>query len=381
MIFFMHIPLSKPHYVGKENEYIAQALEERHLLGDGPMTKRVHEWMKKHLQVAGAYFTPSGTASLEMCAFLANLKPGDEVIMPSYTFVSTANAVVLRGATPVFVDIRGDTQNIDETLIEAAISSKTKGIFAVHYAGVGCEMESILQIAKKYNLFVLEDAAQGVGATYKNKPLGAIGDFGAFSFHGTKNITCGEGGATLVRDQEHVNHAEIIRDKGTNRGQFFRGEVDKYTWVGPGSSYLNNEIAAAFLLAQLESVDQITAERIKIWETYHKNLHELELREVLKRPTIPATCKHNAHIYYILLRNDSAHETFTSYMKSKKISALSHYVPLHNSPYGAKVGKTSGVLKNTERAHETLIRLPIWNGIEPVQMQVIEAIHEWFKKQ
>lgn len=377
----MSIPFWRPYYTGKEKEYLMQALEERHLIGDGPMTKRVHNWFTNSLSVAGAFFTPSGTASLEMCAILANIQPGDEVIMPSYTFVSTANAVVLRGGVPVFVDIRGDTQNIDETLIEAAITNKTKAICVVHYAGVACEMEEILAIAKKYNLYVIEDAAQGISATYKEKPLGCIGHFGVFSFHGTKNITCGEGGLTLVRDSKHVERAEICREKGTNRSQFFRGEVDKYTWIDLGSSYLNNEIAAAFLLAQLEAVDQITSERIKIWESYHKNLHFLELREVLKRPHIPTGCKHNGHIYYVKLRNDHARASFTKFMKEKKIAALSHFVPLHSSPAGQEYGRSSVELKNTQNTHETLVRLPIWNGIETVQNQVIEAIHDWAKEQ
>ncbi|NCC45135.1 MAG: dTDP-4-amino-4,6-dideoxygalactose transaminase, partial [Clostridia bacterium] len=295
---------NRPPFLGKETEYIREAVEKNRMIcGDGPFTKKCSAWMREKLGTKEVLLTTSCTHALEMAAFLADIQPGDEVIMPSYTFVSTADAFVLRGATCVFVDIRPDTMNIDETKIEAAITEKTKAIVPVHYAGVACAMDEIMALAKKYNLKVIEDAAQGVNAYYKGKALGTIGDFGCYSFHETKNYSMGEGGAILFQDEKYLEPAEILREKGTNRSKFFRGEIDKYTWVDLGSSYLINEMTAAFLWAQLEEAEDIISKRLHIWNTYHSELESLEAEGKLKRPTIPDECKHNGHIYYILLES------------------------------------------------------------------------------
>jgi dTDP-4-amino-4,6-dideoxygalactose transaminase len=309
-----------------------------------------------------------------MAAILADLQPGDEVIMPSYTFVSTANAFVLRGAVPVFVDIRPDTLNIDETKIEAAITQKTKVIVPVHYAGVGCEMDTIMAIARRYNLVVIEDAAQGVMASYKGRPLGSIGHMGALSFHETKNIISGEGGALLVNAPNLAERAEIIREKGTNRSQFFRGQVDKYTWVDLGSSFLPGELIAAFLWAQMEEADAITSRRLGIWNTYHQWFAEAERNNLLRRPIIPQHCNHNAHMYYLLLPNLEIRTRFIMELKESGIHSVFHYVPLHAAPEGCKVGRVNGGMKNTHQLSDRLVRLPLWLGLEDRQPEVIQNV-------
>lgn len=372
----MQIPFNRPHMTGRELFYIAQANFQGQLSGDGPFTKNCHHWFERHLGTAKALLTHSCTAALEMQSLLLDIQPGDEVIMPSYTFVSTANAVVLRGGVPVFVDIREDTLNIDECLIESAITSKTKAIAPVHYAGVACEMDTIMDIAHRHNLHVIEDAAQGLMSTYKGTPLGTIGDLGALSFHETKNIISGEGGALLVNNPELALRAEIIREKGTDRSRYFRGEVDKYTWQEVGSSYLPGEIIAAFLWAQLEEAESITANRMASWERYHALLAPLEQRDVLCRPFIPAECTHNAHMYYILLSEHFDRETVLARLKENNIHAVFHYVPLHSSPAGLKYGRTSGNLIVTDKQSSRLIRLPLWHSIsEQDQQHVVNILH------
>lgn len=349
---------------GKELWYISQAHNNKQLSGDGPFTKKCHNVLLKLKQTQKALLTHSCTAALEMSAILSEIQPGDEVIMPSYTFVSTANAFVLRGAVPVFVDIRPDTLNIDETLIEQSITTKTKAIVPVHYAGVACEMDTILEIAKRYNLLVIEDAAQSIRAFYKNKPLGSIGDMGTLSFHETKNITSGEGGALLINNERFLDRAEIIREKGTNRSKFSRGQVDKYTWVDIGSSYLPGEIIAAFLLAQLEEVDSITEKRLHIWNLYHELLKPLEEKGILRRPVVPTHCKHNAHMYYILLNSEENRDSLMNHFKNNDIISVFHYVPLHSSPAGKKYGRISGNMEVTDRVSSCLLRLPLFREME-----------------
>lgn len=368
------IPFNKPYMTGKELWYIAQAHTKGHLAGDGYFTKLCSSWLEARTGSAKALLTHSCTAALEMAAILADLKPGDEVIMPSYTFVSTANAFVLRGAVPVFVDIRPDTLNIDETLIEAAITEKTRAIVPVHYAGVGCEMDVIMDIARRHNLLVIEDAAQAVMASYKGRALGSIGHIGALSFHETKNIISGEGGALLVNDSELAERAEIIREKGTNRSQFFRGHVDKYTWVDLGSSYLPSELVAAFLWAQMEEADSITQRRLALWDTYHQRLAAAEAAGWCRRPIIPAACCHNAHMYYLLLGDLEARAEFIARLKAKDIHTVFHYVPLHSAPAGRRLGRSHGVLSNTDRVSDSLVRLPLWIGLEEAQTEVVRCI-------
>ncbi len=372
----MKIPFNKPHMTGKELWYIAQAHALGHLAGDGSFTKKCHGWLENRTGTRKALLTHSCTAALEMAALMADLHPGDEVIMPSYTFVSTANAFVLRGATPVFVDIRPDTMNIDETRIEAAITDRTRAIVPVHYAGVGCEMDAIMAIAQTHNLLVIEDAAQGVMSTYKGRPLGSIGHMGAFSFHETKNVISGEGGALLVNDARLVERAEIIREKGTNRSQFFRGQVDKYTWVDIGSSYLPGELIAAFLWAQMEEADAITQQRLALWSTYHQWLATPEAEGRLRRPVIPAHCAHNAHMYYILLPDLEARTRFIKRLKQADIQTVFHYVPLHSSPAGQRFGCICGDLAITNDLSNRLVRLPLWLGLEAYQADVIRQILE-----
>jgi dTDP-4-amino-4,6-dideoxygalactose transaminase len=354
------IPFNKPYMTGRELWYIAQAHTNGHLAGDGMFTRKCHSWLEESIGAHKALLTHSCTAALDMAAILAGIQPGDEVIMPSYTFVSTANAFVLRGGVPVFVDIRRDTLNIDETKIEAAITQRTRVIVPVHYAGVACEMDTIMNIAQRHNLLVIEDAAQGIMSTYKNKPLGSIGHMGAYSFHETKNIISGEGGALLINDEHFVERAEIIREKGTNRSQFFRGQVDKYTWVDIGSSYLPGEVIAAFLWAQMEEAEAITKRRLEVWEIYHKVLAPLESAGILRRPIVPPSCEHNAHMYYILLDSLEKRTEFIDKLKEKSINTVFHYVPLHNSPAGRKYGRVSGEMANTEELADRLVRLPLW---------------------
>ncbi len=359
----MKIPFNKPYMTGKELFYITEAHFNERLAGDGPFTKKCHAWLEEETGAQKALLTHSCTAALEIAAILANIQPGDEVIMPSYTFVSTANAFVLRGGVPVFVDIRSDTLNIDETKIEAAITPKTKAIVPVHYAGVACEMDAIMEIAKCYNLLVIEDAAQGVFANYKGKALGTIGHMGCYSFHETKNVISGEGGALLINDPNFMERAEIIREKGTNRSQFFRGQIDKYTWVDIGSSYLPGEVIAAFLWAQLENAGEITMGRLNIWEQYHLGLRELEGQGVLARPTVPSHCQHNAHMYYILLNSLDARTQLIQKLHKEEIYPVFHYVPLHSSPAGKKYGRANGEMKNTNDLSNRLLRLPLWLGL------------------
>ncbi len=372
----MHIPFNKPYMTGNELRYIAQAHADGHLAGDGQFTRQCSEWLERQIGCRRALLTHSCTGALEIAAILAGVGPGDEVIMPSYTFVSTANAFVLRGATPVFVDIRADTLNIDESKIEAAITPRTKAIVPVHYAGVACEMDSIMAIAERHGLIVIEDAAQGIMSTYKGRPLGAMGHMSALSFHETKNIISGEGGALLLNDARFCERAEIIREKGTNRSQFFRGQVDKYTWVDMGSSYLPSEIVAAFLWAQMERATDITDRRLAIWNTYHERLAERAAAGALRLPVVPAGCVHNAHMYYVVLPTLDARSDFIDKLKAHSINAVFHYVPLHSSPFGKEVGRAHGELKVTAEVGERLVRLPLWIGIEQYQRAVIARVVE-----
>ncbi len=371
------IPFNRPYAQDGEFRYIEQAISRSHLSGDGIFTKTCHAWLERKLFCMKAWLTHSCTAALEMAALLVDIEPGDEVIMPSYTFVSTANAFVLRGGVPVFVDIRPDTMNLDETKIEDAITSRTKAIVPIHYAGVGCEMDTIMDIAYRNNLFVIEDSAQGILSTYKNRPLGSIGHLGTLSFHETKNVTCGEGGALLVNEPRWIERAEIIREKGTNRSKFFRGEVDKYTWTDIGSSYLPSEITAAFLWAQLENEESITSRRMKIWDLYHKAFEGLEAHGLLRRPIIPEDCQHNAHMYYLLLPNLQERTKVMKYLKGCDIHAVFHYVPLHTSGAGEKYGRAHGNLIQTDKASDGLLRLPLWMGMSEKQViRVVDAVYE-----
>ncbi len=372
--FVMRIPFNKPYMTGKELEYIRQAHELGHLSGDGSFTKKCQAWLEKEIGCGKALLTHSCTAALEMAAILADVGPGDEVIMPSFTFVSTANAFVLRGATPVFVDIRPDTMNLDEERIEEAITSNTKAIVAVHYAGVACEMDTIMDIADRNDLIVIEDAAQGINAAYKNRSLGSIGGLGVLSFHETKNIMSGEGGALLINSDKMSERAEIIRDKGTNRSQFFRGQVDKYTWLDLGSSYLPSELIAAFLWAQMEIAGEILGRRLDIWNTYHAAFEALELEGKLRRPIATPNCTHNAHIYYLLLSDLDARTEFIARLGKIGVHAVFHYVPLHTSAMGKKVGRASGQLLQTEELSQRLVRLPLWLGMETYQNDIIDKI-------
>ncbi|MBB5506694.1 dTDP-4-amino-4,6-dideoxygalactose transaminase [Paraburkholderia atlantica] len=368
------IPFNQPHMGGKELFYIAQAHINGKLAGDGPYTKRCHTWLETTTGCDKVLLTHSCTAALEMAALLLDIQPGDEIIMPSYTFVSTANAFALRGGIPVFVDIREDTLNLDERLIEAAITPRTRAIVPVHYAGVACEMDTIMEIAQRHNLLVVEDAAQGVMATYKGRALGSIGDLGTYSFHETKNVISGEGGALLVNRPEYAEAAEIIREKGTNRSQFYRGQVDKYTWQSIGSSFLPGELIAAFLWAQLEEAEQITKTRLENWSRYHAMLEPFEAKGMLTRPVVPEHCQHNAHMYYVLVESLSERQRVLERLRQNGIDAVFHYVPLHSSPAGLRYGRTHGSLAVTESQANRLIRLPLWFGMtEDDQQQVTRA--------
>lgn len=367
------IPFNKPFMTGRELWYIAQAHTNGHLSGDGVFTKKCHSWIESNAGCKRALLTHSCTAALEMAALLIDLKPGDEVIMPSYTFVSTANAFAMRGAIPVFVDIRADTLNIDETLIEAAITPRTRAIVPVHYAGVACEMDTIMDIARRHNLIVIEDAAQGIMSTYKGRVLGTIGHMGAYSFHETKNIISGEGGALLVNTPEFAERAEIIREKGTNRSQFFRGQVDKYTWVDIGSSYLPGEVIAAFLWAQMEEAQNITARRLALWDRYHEALAPIEAAGKLRRPVVPVDCSHNAHMYYVLMDSLEHRTAVMARLKEQGINSVFHYVPLHSAPAGRALSRAHGSMRNTDILSERLLRLPFWVGLEDQFDRVISA--------
>ena len=369
-----HIPFNRPFLTGRELSYIAKAHEQGQLAGDGAFTRRCSDWLERTTGADRALLTHSCTAALEMSAILADIQPGDEVILPSFTFVSSANAFVVRGAVPVFVDIRNDTLNIDEALIEGAITARTKAIVVVHYAGVACEMEVICDIAARNGLLVIEDAAHALLSTYRGRPLGSIGDLGTLSFHETKNIISGEGGALLVNDARLFERAEIIREKGTDRSRFFRGLVDKYTWVDLGSSYLPGELIAAFLLAQMEEADSITSRRVAMWQRYHEALEPLESRGLARRPVVPDGCRHNGHMYYLMLPDLAARTRFIASLSDGDIQAVFHYVPLHSSPMGMRVARAASSLENTVRASERLVRLPLWVGLEEHQDRVIAAV-------
>ena len=376
----MQIPFNRPFMTGRELSNIAQAHANGHLSGDGPFTRYCHDWLARRTGAHKALLTHSCTAALEMAALLLDLKPGDEVIMPSFTFVSTANAFALRGAVPVFVDVRADTLNLDERLIEAAITPRTRAICVVHYAGVACEMDAIMAIAAKHGLAVVEDAAQAIFSTYRGRPLGTIGELGALSFHETKNIISGEGGALLVRDAEFAERAEIIREKGTNRSRFFRGQVDKYTWVDVGSSYLPGEITAAFLAAQVDEGEQITARRMALWDRYHVWAASHERDGLVRRPVVPAHCTHNAHMYYLLLPSLEARTAFIAGLRAEGIGAVFHYIPLHSAPEGTRCGRSSGDLPVTDSTSERLVRLPLWVGLDPHLDRVIETADRLLEK-
>lgn len=368
------IPFNKPFLTGKELQHISLAHGLGQLAGDGEYTKRCSTWLEQRTGCPKVLLTHSCTAALEMAAILADIQPGDEVIMPSYTFVSTANAFVLRGGVPVFVDIRIDTLNLDERLIESAITPKTRAIVPVHYAGVSCEMDTIMDIASRHGLFVIEDAAQGVMSTYKGKSLGSIGDIGCYSFHETKNIISGEGGALLINNPKLAERAEIIREKGTNRSNFYRGQVDKYTWVDIGSSYLPGELIAAFLWAQLEEAESITSKRLDLWHQYHKGFADLETLGRVRRPIVPNMTGHNGHIYYLLLPDLDQRTEFIKKMREFGVNTVFHYVPLHSSPYGARVGRNACNLTATQKVAEQLVRLPMWVGLNEHQEQVITVV-------
>lgn len=369
------VPLNKIYLTGKEMHYIAQANLSGQLAGDGPFTKQCQSWLQEKSGSHGALLTHSCTAALEMAALLLNIQPGDEIIMSSYTFVSTANAFVLRGGVPVFVDIRPDTLNLDEKLIEGAITARTRVVVPVHYAGVACEMNSINALARRYGLKVVEDAAQGIMATYCQKPLGGLGDLGAYSFHATKNVVSGEGGALLINDPELNSRADIIREKGTDRSRFFRGEVDKYTWQEVGSSFLPSELNAAFLWAQLQEAELITQQRLACWHYYHTTLAPLEEAGLLRRPTTPMECQPNGHIYYIILGEGSDPAKVLQNLRQNKIGAAPHYAPLHQSPGGIKYGMVHDKLAVTDMIAERLLRLPLWpDMLEEQQQRVVKVL-------
>ena len=373
----MNIPFNRPHMTGKELWYISQAHHQGMLAGDGSFTRQCHDWLEAQTGCCKAFLTHSCTAALEMAAILADIGPGDEVIMPSYTFVSTANAFVLRGGVPVFVDIHPDTLNLDETKIEAAITDKTKAVVPVHYAGVGCNMEAIMEIADRHKLLVIEDAAQGVMAKRNGRSLGSIGHMGTLSFHETKNVISGEGGALLINDERFVERAEIIREKGTNRSQFFRGQIDKYTWVDVGSSYLPGEVIAAFLLAQLENAEEITRRRLEIWQQYHTGFADLEAQGHVRRPILPVECQHNAHMYYLLLEDLNVRTTLMQYLKEKGVNTVFHYVPLHSSPAGRRYGRVSHELPVTDSVSNRLLRLPLFVDLEDAPM-IVDLVENFF---
>lgn len=371
----MQVPFNRPYLTGREAEYLAESLASGKWAGDGAFTKRCHEWLEAQLGCRRALLSHSCTAALEMTAILADVQPGDEVIMPSFTFVSTANAFVFRGAVPVFVDIRPDTLNLDETKIEAAITPHTKAIVVVHYAGVGCEMDAIMEIAERHQLLVIEDAAQALAATYRGRPLGAIGHLGTLSFHETKNLVCGEGGALLINEARFVHRAEIIREKGTNRSQFLLGQVDKYTWVDIGSSFLPSDLLAAVLWAQLEEAETITNRRHAVWKAYHTAFEALEASQRVRRPVVPVHCGHNAHMYYLLLRDIADRTRCIASLKEQGVQAAFHYVPLGDSPAGRKFGRNHGELRVTRDVSDRLVRLPLWAGLEDTVSGVITAVH------
>lgn len=373
-----NIPFNKPFIIGKELEYVAQAVSSGHLSGDGMFTKMCHAWMANRFGVKKVLLTHSCTAALEMAAILTKVQPGDEVIMPAYTFVSTANAFIMRGAVPVWCDIRPDTLNMDETKIEALITSKTRVIVPVHYAGVGCEMDAIMDIAERHGLLVVEDAAQAVNATYKGRYLGTIGHLGCYSFHETKNFISGEGGALLVNEERFIERAEIIREKGTNRSNYFRGEVDKYTWVDVGSSFLPSELVAAFLYAQLEEADKINDKRLSLWHAYYTELKPLRDAGKLSVPLIPSYCGHNAHMFYILLPKKEQRDALIYFLKEQGVNAVFHYIPLHTAPMGRQVQPAVPELPMTENLAPRLLRLPIFYDLTKDKVrEICRHIHRF----
>ena len=375
----MRINFNVPPFTGREMIYIKQAVDAQKICGDGQFTAKCNKWIENKTGCEKALLTTSCTHATELAALLADIRPGDEVIMPSYTFVSTADAFVLRGATPVFVDIRPDTMNIDETLIEDAITEHTKAIVPVHYAGVGCEMDVIMDIARRHNLMVIEDAAQGIMSTYKGQALGAIGDMGCFSFHETKNFSMGEGGALLMKDSRFIEDAEIFREKGTDRSKFFRGQVDKYRWVNYGSSYLPSDMNAAYLWAQLELADEITKARMDRWNQYDALLRDLANKGLIEQPFVPDYCTHNAHMYYIKVRDLEQRGDFINFMKSKDVLTVFHYVPLHTAPAGLKYGRFHGEDNFTTRESDRLVRLPMYYALTEDDVNYIcECVHEYF---
>ena len=377
----IRIPFNIPPYVGHEMEYLQKACEVNHkICGDGPFTKQCKSWVEEKTGTAGCLMTTSGTSALEMAAHLSHIQPGEEVIMPSYTFCSTADAFVLKGAVPVFVDIRPDTMNLDETLLEDAITDKTRAIAAVHYAGVSCEMDTILEIAKRHHLTVVEDAAQGVMSSYKGRALGTIGDFGCYSFHETKNYSMGEGGAILIRDPEKISEAEILREKGTNRSQFFRGQIDKYTWVDYGSSFLPSELNAAYLMAQLDQADEINNARLARWEQYYRLLSPLAEEGRIELPVIPEGCVHNAHMFYIKTGDLEERQALIQALREQGILAVFHYIPLHSSPAGKKFGRFHGEDRYTTRESERLLRLPMYYSLTEENVNdVVSVIEEFYR--
>ena len=372
------INFNVPPNVGKELEYVQQAIDSHKICGDGQFTKKCNVWMEERFNCQKVLLTTSGTTALDMAALLCDLQPGDEVILPSYTFSSTATAFVLAGAKLVFVDIRPDTMNIDENKIEDAITSRTKVIVAMHYAGVACEMDTIMDIAKRHNLKVVEDAAQAVMSTYKGKALGTIGDFGCYSFHETKNYSMGEGGALLINKPEYNERAEILREKGTNRAKFFRGQVDKYTWVDFGDSYLPSELNAAYLWAQLEQADEINNNRLTTWKTYYEALKYLEETGKLELPHIPTECTHNAHMFYVKLKNLEERTTFIAYLREHEVQSVFHYIPLHSAPAGQKFGHFHGEDVFTTKESERLARLPMYYGLNEQVEKVVECVKDFF---
>lgn len=375
------IRFNVPPYTGKELDYIKVAVENQKICGDGDFTKKCNEWLEEKTGTRKALLTTSCTHATELAAILADIQPGDEVIMPAYTFVSTADAFVLRGATVVFVDIRPDTMNMDADLIEAAITDKTRAIVPVHYAGVSCDMDKIMALADKYHLTVIEDAAQGIMSTYKGRALGTIGDFGCFSFHETKNFSMGEGGALLIRDEKDIENAEIIREKGTNRAKFFRGQIDKYTWVEKGSSYLPSEMNAAYLYAQLELAEEITANRMATWQRYYDAFEELARAGKVELPFIPEDCTHNAHMFYLKCKDLEERTELIQFLKENDILAVFHYVPLHTAPAGLKYGRFHGEDKYTTKESERLVRLPLYYGLEPEKTDyIIEKVKAFYQK-
>ena len=375
------ISFNIPPYTGNEIKYIQQAIESHKICGDGQFTKKCNAWMEERFHAQKVLLTTSGTTALDMALLLCDLQPGDEVILPSYTFSSTATAPVLAGAKLVFVDIRPDTMNIDETKIEQAITDKTKVVIAMHYAGVACEMDTIMEIARKHNLKVVEDAAQGVMSTYKGKYLGTIGDFGCYSFHETKNYSMGEGGAIVINNPEYNERAEILREKGTNRAKFFRGQVDKYTWVDFGDSYLPSELNAAYLWAQLEKADEINEDRLKTWDMYYQALKPLEQEGKIELPVIPDGCKHNAHMFYIKCKSLEERTALISYMKSNEILCVFHYIPLHSAPAGLKFGRFDGGDVYTTRESEHLVRLPMYYKISENDIsKVVYTVKVYFSR-